>query len=60
MSYQAEKRANGLKLSEFKEESLIKWILDLDKRGLSPRPSLIQDIANILLSQHGNQQIGKN
>ena len=46
----AEKRANGHKLSENEEESLIKWILDLDKRGLPPRTSMVRDIANILLS----------
>jgi hypothetical protein len=53
-------RANSHKLTEYEEESLIKWILDLDKRGLPPRPSLVQDMANYLLLQHGNQQIGKN
>jgi hypothetical protein len=37
----AEKRATGFKLSEYEEESLVKWILDLAKRGLPPRPSLV-------------------
>ena len=50
ISIKAEKRANGLKLSKFEEESLKKWILDLDKLGLPPRPTLIQVMANILLS----------
>jgi hypothetical protein len=53
-------RANGHKLSQFEEESLVKWILDLDKRGLPPRPSIVRDMANILLAQHGNQQVGEN
>jgi hypothetical protein len=52
-------RANGHKLSEFEEESLIKWILDLDKRGFPPRPALVREMANYLLSQHGNQQVGE-
>jgi hypothetical protein len=56
----AEKRANGLKLSANEEETLIKWILDLAKRGLPPRPSLVRQMANYLLSQHGNQQVGEN
>jgi hypothetical protein len=55
----AEKRAAGLKLSANEEESLIKWILDLAKRGLPPRPSLVRHMANHLLSQHGNQQVSE-
>jgi hypothetical protein len=51
----AEKHANGLKLSINEEESLVKWILDLAKRGLPPRPSLVRQMANHLLSQRGNQ-----
>ncbi|EED11806.1 conserved hypothetical protein [Talaromyces stipitatus ATCC 10500] len=34
-------RANSHKLTQFEEESLVKWILDLDKRGLPPRHSLV-------------------
>jgi hypothetical protein len=52
IGYKVETRANGHKLSQNDEESLIKWILDLDKRGLPPRPSMVRDMANILLSQH--------
>jgi hypothetical protein len=29
-------RANSHKLTEFKKDSLVKWILDLDKQGLPP------------------------
>ena len=46
----AKKRAAGLKLSANKEESLIKWILDLAKHRLPPWPSLVQYMANYLLS----------
>ena len=58
--YRATKRANGHKLSKFEEESLVNWILDLDKRGLPPRPTLVREMANYLLSQHGDQQVGEN
>jgi hypothetical protein len=59
----AKKQANGLKLTKEKEESLIQWILSLDQRGAAPRPSHVQDMANILLSNRGSsniQPIGKN
>ena len=55
-----ERRANGLKLSANEEESLVKWILDLAKRGLPPRPSLVRQMANYLLSQRGSQEVGEN
>jgi hypothetical protein len=50
--------ANNHKLTQFEEESLIKWVLDLTKHGLPPQHSLVQDIANHLLSQHGDQRVG--
>jgi hypothetical protein len=51
-------RANSHKLTQFEEESLVKWVLDLDRRGLPPRHSLVRDMANHLLSQHGDQRVG--
>ena len=60
MPYRAEKRANNHKLTLSEEDSLVKWVLDLDRRGLPPRHSLVRDMANYLLSQHGDQQVGKN
>jgi hypothetical protein len=53
-------RANNHKLTQYEKESLIKWVLDLDKRGLPPRHSLIQEMANYLLLQRNNQQVSKN
>uniref|UniRef100_A0A093V2E7 40S ribosomal protein S13-1 n=1 Tax=Talaromyces marneffei PM1 TaxID=1077442 RepID=A0A093V2E7_TALMA len=54
IEYKGEKRANGHKLTQFEEDSLLKWVLDLDKRGLPPRPSLVQDMAD-LFSQHRDE-----
>ncbi|ODM24077.1 hypothetical protein SI65_01667 [Aspergillus cristatus] len=59
----AEKRANNHKLTVNEEESLLHWILSMDRRGAAPRPSHVQDMANILLAARGstnNQPIGKN
>ena len=60
MAYRAEKRANNHKLTQFQEESLVKWVLDLNRRGFPPRHSYIRDMANYLLSQHGDQRVGDN
>ncbi|ODM20017.1 hypothetical protein SI65_05003 [Aspergillus cristatus] len=59
----AEKQVNGLKLTKEEEESLVQWILSMDQRGAAPRPSHVQDMANILLSNRGSsnvQPIGQN
>ncbi|EEA22979.1 pogo transposable element, putative [Talaromyces marneffei ATCC 18224] len=54
----SEVRANSHKLTQSEEESLVKWVLDLDRRGLPPRHSLVREMANYLLSQHGDQRVG--
>ncbi|KAE8548071.1 hypothetical protein EYB25_009864 [Talaromyces marneffei] len=59
IEYRAEKRANSHKMTQYEEESLQKWILDLDKRGLPPRPSLVQDIANLLVSQREDEHVSE-
>ena len=48
-----ETRANNHKLTENEEESLLDWILCMDRRGNAPRPAHIQDMANLLLLQRG-------
>ena len=58
-----EKRANCHRLSLIQEESLIQWIISLDSRGMPPRPSHVQEMANILLQGEKSTQykpIGKN
>ena len=53
----ATSRANSHKLTETEEETLRKWILDLDDRGAAPRPSTVREIANILLAARGNTPV---
>jgi hypothetical protein len=52
--FRAEARANGHKMTQNEEESLIKWILSMDQRASAPRPSHIREMANILLSKRGS------
>ena len=42
-------RANLSKLTEIEEESLEKWILSMDLRGAAPRPSIVREMADLLL-----------
>ena len=46
-------RANSQKLTEIEEESLEKWILSMDSRGSALRPSMVREIANLLLEKRG-------
>ncbi len=38
------------KLTETEEETLLQWVLIMDKRGAPLRPSTVQDMANLLLA----------
>jgi hypothetical protein len=50
-------RANLYKLTEIEEESLKKWILSIDRRGGAPRPSIVQEMANLLLEKRGTTPV---
>ncbi|EEA28014.1 conserved hypothetical protein [Talaromyces marneffei ATCC 18224] len=60
VQYRQITRANHHKLTQSEEDSLVKWVLDLDRRGLPPRHSLVREMVNYLLLQHGKPQVGKN
>ena len=53
----ATSRANSTKLTTIEEESLQKWILSMDSRGSAPRPSMVQEMANLLLEKRGTTPV---
>lgn len=58
-----DKRPSGHKLTQLEEDSLAGWILSMDSRGAAPRPSTVQEMANILLAARGHSPpdtVGKN
>lgn len=63
IQHRAISRANSHKLTDTEEESLQKWIFSMDARGSAPRPSMVQEMANVLLSHRGinpSSAVGKN
>ncbi|ODQ69900.1 hypothetical protein LIPSTDRAFT_31401, partial [Lipomyces starkeyi NRRL Y-11557] len=58
-----DKHANSHVLTETEEQTLLKWILDADKRGLPIRPEYLRGLASILLqgrTKEPTAQVGKN
>lgn len=49
-TFRNESRANFHKMTQNEEESLVQWILSLDRRGAPSRLSHIREMANILLA----------
>lgn len=47
----AEGCANLHKLTKNEKDSIVQWVLSLEKRGAAPKPAHIQEIANVLLSK---------
>ena len=52
-------RPNSHKLTLAEEQTIVKYILDLDSRGFAPRLGEVADMANKLLAIRGGQPIGK-
>lgn len=44
-------RPSNQKLTDTEESTLVQWILSIDLRGLSPRSTTIQQMANLLLAK---------
>ena len=57
IQHRAISRANSHKLTDTEEESLQKWILSMDSRGSAPRPSMVQEMADLLLQKRGTTPV---
>jgi Tc5 transposase DNA-binding domain len=51
---------NSKKLTPIEELAIVQYILDLDSRGFAPRPSLVQDMADLLLAERDASKVGIN
>ena len=63
LHFRAEQRANSHRLSQTQEDTLIEWIVSRDKRGAAPRPSQVEEMANIILQSENPSlytPVGKN
>jgi hypothetical protein len=53
-------RCNGRqKLTATEEQTIVRYILDLDSRGFAPRLCKVADIADKLLAVRGSEPVGK-
>jgi len=55
-----ETRPNNQRLTATEEQTVIRYILDLDARGFAPRLCEVADIADQLLAARGGISVGKN
>jgi hypothetical protein len=49
---------NSTKLIKIEEETIVRYILDLDARSYPPRLSKVKDLANILLTERKALRVG--
>ncbi len=57
LSYRETTRANCSKLDKIEEDSLERWILDMDARGKAPTFAAAREMANILLAQRSTNTV---
>ena len=50
---------NSQKLTLTKEETVVRYILDLNARGFAPLKAEVRDITNKILSERGAEPVGK-
>ena len=58
-TYRPETKPNRQKLSKLEKGVIIRYILDLDSRGFTPRLASVKDIANYILESRGADRVGK-
>ncbi len=58
-TYRPKTKPNCYKLNDLEEETLVRYILNLDTRGFAPRLASIEDIANYILESRGGKRVGK-
>jgi Tc5 transposase DNA-binding domain len=51
---------NSRKLTPIEELAVVQYILDLDSRGLPPRPQAVQEMADLLLAERDASLVSKN
>jgi hypothetical protein len=51
--------ANSMRLTLLEEQTLVKFILDLDSRGFPPQLNSIEEMANLLLAECNIGRIGQ-
>ena len=56
----ADTRHGRSNLTAAEEDAIVRYILDLDARGFSPRRCDVQDMTNLLLAKRAAQRVGKN
>ena len=59
-TYRPDSRPMQRKLTTTEEQTIVRYILDLDSRGFAPRLCEVADIADKLLSIRGGELVGKN
>ena len=50
---------NNRRLSSQEESAIIRYILKLNLRGFSPQPSEVQEMADLLLTEHQESPVGQ-
>jgi hypothetical protein len=58
-TYYFETKPNCYKLNDLEEETLVRYILDLDTRGFASRLASIEDITNYILESQVGKHVGK-